>query len=136
MWLQLTCCQKFPLVLEPRTFCIQGKQHNHYPKEAKTIFFSLPVCTCVTAGTVQSACTDGQCHCDKETGACNCRENVTGHNCDQCSPNHWNYGQERGCEPCHCDLQHAQGAHCNMVRRHQAITLGSTQSVFKTGLSF
>uniref|UniRef100_A0A3P8UUK8 Laminin, beta 2-like n=1 Tax=Cynoglossus semilaevis TaxID=244447 RepID=A0A3P8UUK8_CYNSE len=71
-------------------------------------------CTCVTAGTVQSACTDGQCHCDKETGACNCRENVTGHNCDQCSPNHWNYGQERGCEPCHCDLQHAQGAHCNM----------------------
>lgn len=75
-------------------------------------------CTCVTAGTIQSACSDGQCDCDRQTGACPCRENVVGHNCDQCAPNHWNYGQERGCEPCGCDSQHAMGTHCNMVRKH------------------
>ncbi|XP_071783632.2 laminin subunit beta-1 isoform X1 [Centroberyx gerrardi] len=71
-------------------------------------------CTCVTAGTVQSACNDGECHCDRQTGACPCRENVVGHNCDQCAPNYWNYGQDRGCEPCGCNLQHALGTHCNM----------------------
>ncbi|XP_041655654.1 laminin subunit beta-2 [Cheilinus undulatus] len=71
-------------------------------------------CTCVTAGTIRSACSDGQCYCDRETGACPCRENVAGHNCDQCAPNHWNYGQDRGCEPCSCDPQHALGTHCNM----------------------
>ncbi|XP_058498691.1 laminin subunit beta-2 [Solea solea] len=71
-------------------------------------------CTCVTAGTVQSSCSDGQCDCERESGACVCRQNVTGRNCDQCVQNHWNYGQERGCEPCRCDPRHAQGAHCNM----------------------
>lgn len=71
-------------------------------------------CTCVSAGTMQSACRDGQCHCDRQTGACPCRENVTSQSCDQCAANYWNYGQDRGCEPCNCDLQHAQGAHCNM----------------------
>ncbi|XP_034074333.1 laminin subunit beta-2 [Gymnodraco acuticeps] len=71
-------------------------------------------CTCVTAGTLQSACPDGECHCDRQSGACSCRENVAGHNCDQCAANHWNYGQDRGCEPCGCDPQHSLGAHCNM----------------------
>ncbi|XP_041860156.1 laminin subunit beta-1 [Melanotaenia boesemani] len=71
-------------------------------------------CTCVSAGTLQSACHDRQCHCDRRTGACPCRENVTGHNCDQCAANYWNYGQQSGCEPCNCDPQHALGSHCNM----------------------
>ncbi|XP_068606555.1 laminin subunit beta-1 [Brachionichthys hirsutus] len=71
-------------------------------------------CTCVTAGTLQAACTDGRCDCDRETGACPCRENVVGRNCDQCAPDHWNYGREGGCEPCGCDLQHAMGTSCNM----------------------
>ncbi|XP_076019504.1 laminin subunit beta-1 [Genypterus blacodes] len=71
-------------------------------------------CTCVTAGSIQSACSDGQCQCDRQTGACPCRENVVGHNCDQCAPNHWNYGLDRGCEPCGCDPHHALGTHCNM----------------------
>lgn len=74
----------------------------------------------MTAGTIQSACSDGQCHCDRQTGACPCRENVAGHNCDQCAPNHWNYGQERGCEPCDCDPQHSMGTHCNMVKLENA----------------
>ncbi|KAM9343533.1 LOW QUALITY PROTEIN: laminin subunit beta-1 [Pholidichthys leucotaenia] len=71
-------------------------------------------CTCVTAGTLPSACSDGQCRCNPQTGECPCRESVVGHNCDQCAPNHWNYGQERGCEPCNCDPQHSLGTHCNM----------------------
>uniref|UniRef100_A0A3Q3JUR0 Laminin, beta 2-like n=1 Tax=Monopterus albus TaxID=43700 RepID=A0A3Q3JUR0_MONAL len=42
-------------------------------------------CTCVTAGTIQS-----------------------------CAANHWNYGQDQGCEPCNCNPQYALGNHCNM----------------------
>ncbi|KAM8864102.1 laminin subunit beta-1 isoform 3-T5 [Spinachia spinachia] len=90
-------------------------QHGYY---GNALGHDCRRCTCVTAGTVQSACSDGQCHCDRQTGACTCRENVAGHNCDECAPNHWNYGQDRGCEPCGCDLQHALGSHCNMFTGH------------------
>uniref|UniRef100_A0A4W6G241 Laminin, beta 2-like n=1 Tax=Lates calcarifer TaxID=8187 RepID=A0A4W6G241_LATCA len=86
-------------------------QHGYY---GNALAHDCRHCTCVTAGTIQAACSDGQCHCDRQTGACPCRENVAGHNCDQCAPNHWNYGQDGGCEPCLCDPQHALGAHCNM----------------------
>ncbi|KAM8829789.1 laminin subunit beta-1 isoform 1-T3 [Synchiropus picturatus] len=86
-------------------------QHGYY---GNALAHDCRRCTCVTAGTLQSACSDGQCHCDRQTGACPCRENVSGHNCDQCAPNHWNYGQDQGCEPCGCDMQHSLGAHCNM----------------------
>ncbi|XP_030624313.1 laminin subunit beta-2 [Chanos chanos] len=71
-------------------------------------------CTCVTAGTRQEYCTNGDCYCDRQTGACPCRQNVVGHNCDQCAPNHWNFGMAQGCEPCQCHPQHALGTHCNM----------------------
>ncbi|XP_062248507.1 laminin subunit beta-1 [Platichthys flesus] len=87
--------------------CKQGYYGNALAQDCRR-------CTCVTAGTMQSACSDGQCHCDRQTGACPCRDNVAGNNCDQCAPNHWNFGQDRGCESCHCDPQHALGAHCNM----------------------
>uniref|UniRef100_A0A8D3D257 Laminin, beta 2-like n=1 Tax=Scophthalmus maximus TaxID=52904 RepID=A0A8D3D257_SCOMX len=87
-------------------------QHGYY---GNALAQDCRRCTCVTAGTVQSACSDGQCHCDRQTGACLCKENVAGHNCDQCAPNHWNYGQDGGCEPCHCNPQHSLGPHCNMV---------------------
>ncbi|TKS77036.1 Laminin subunit beta-1 [Collichthys lucidus] len=86
-------------------------QHGYY---GNALAQDCRRCTCVTAGTIHSACSDGQCHCDRQTGACACRENVTGHNCDQCAPNHWNYGQDRGCEPCGCNPEHAMGTHCNM----------------------
>uniref|UniRef100_A0A3Q3VKW8 Uncharacterized protein n=1 Tax=Mola mola TaxID=94237 RepID=A0A3Q3VKW8_MOLML len=86
-------------------------QHGYY---GNALAHDCRRCTCVTAGTLRSACSDGQCDCDRQTGACLCRENVTGHNCDQCAANHWNYGQERGCEPCGCHPLHAEGTHCNM----------------------
>ncbi|XP_037334341.2 laminin subunit beta-2 [Pungitius pungitius] len=90
-------------------------QHGYY---GNALSHDCRRCTCVTAGTVGSACSDGQCHCDRQTGACTCRENVSGHNCDECAVNHWNYGQDRGCEPCGCDLQHAVGSSCNMFTGH------------------
>uniref|UniRef100_A0AAY5KX69 Laminin, beta 2-like n=1 Tax=Esox lucius TaxID=8010 RepID=A0AAY5KX69_ESOLU len=71
-------------------------------------------CTCVTAGTQQSYCSGGHCHCDSQTGACPCRDNVVGDNCDQCAPEHWNFGTDTGCERCGCHPQHATGPHCNM----------------------
>uniref|UniRef100_A0A671QX29 Laminin subunit beta-1-like n=1 Tax=Sinocyclocheilus anshuiensis TaxID=1608454 RepID=A0A671QX29_9TELE len=71
-------------------------------------------CTCVTAGTLEDYCTDGVCHCDKQTGQCPCKPNIIGHNCDQCSPNHWNFGSDCGCEPCECSQPNALSTHCNM----------------------
>ncbi|KAG5838540.1 hypothetical protein ANANG_G00224730 [Anguilla anguilla] len=71
-------------------------------------------CTCVTAGTLQPYCDGEICRCDARTGACPCRPNVVGHNCDQCADYHWNFGTERGCEPCGCHAQHSNGPHCNM----------------------
>ncbi|KAM4562148.1 laminin subunit beta-1 isoform 1-T2 [Odontesthes bonariensis] len=88
-------------------FCELGHYGNALTQDCRR-------CTCVTAGTLQSACQDGQCHCDRQTGACPCRENVISHNCDQCAANYWNYGQDSGCEPCNCHPQHSLGTHCNM----------------------
>ena len=69
----------------------------------------------MTAGTLESHCDGGVCRCDGVTGACPCREHVVGHSCDQCAPNHWNYGRGAGCEACGCQPTHALGPHCNMV---------------------
>uniref|UniRef100_A0A8C2B263 Laminin, beta 2-like n=1 Tax=Cyprinus carpio TaxID=7962 RepID=A0A8C2B263_CYPCA len=71
-------------------------------------------CTCVTAGTLEDYCTDGVCHCDKQTGQCPCKPNIMGHNCDQCTPNYWNFGSDSGCEPCKCAHPNALSTHCNM----------------------
>ncbi|XP_028308812.1 laminin subunit beta-2 isoform X2 [Gouania willdenowi] len=90
-------------------------QHGYY---GNALAHDCRRCTCVRAGTIHSACGDGQCHCDRQTGACPCRDNVIGHNCDQCAPNYWNYGHELGCEPCSCDPRHSLGAHCNMFTGH------------------
>ncbi|KAM9750902.1 laminin subunit beta-1 isoform 1-T2 [Menidia menidia] len=87
--------------------CQQGYYGNALTQDCR-------LCTCVTAGTLPAACPDGPCHCDHQTGACPCRENVVGHNCDQCADNYWNYGRDGGCQPCGCSPGHALGAHCNM----------------------
>ncbi|KAI4902331.1 hypothetical protein NFI96_018366 [Prochilodus magdalenae] len=72
-------------------------------------------CTCMTLGTQQEHCNDGLCYCDRQTGACPCRANVEGHNCDQCAPNHWNLGMDQGCEACRCHPQNSLGSHCNLL---------------------
>ncbi|XP_076840048.1 laminin subunit beta-1 [Brachyhypopomus gauderio] len=72
-------------------------------------------CTCMTSGTLQTHCSDGMCHCDRRTGACPCRPNVVGGNCDQCLRDHWNLGMEGGCEACGCDPQNSFSPHCNLI---------------------
>ncbi|XP_011475073.1 laminin subunit beta-2 [Oryzias latipes] len=112
-----------PESCDPRTGrCLRCLYHTHgqFCSECEPGYHGNAIaqecrrCTCVTAGTLQSACHDGLCHCDPESGACPCRENVRGRVCDQCAPNHWNFGEERGCEPCDCDPQNSLGTHCNM----------------------
>uniref|UniRef100_A0AAX7SDX4 Laminin, beta 2-like n=1 Tax=Astatotilapia calliptera TaxID=8154 RepID=A0AAX7SDX4_ASTCA len=112
-----------PESCDPRTGeCIKCLYHTDGPSCAQcqigyygnALAHDCRRCTCVTAGTLQSACSDGHCDCDRQTGACLCREHVVGHNCDQCAPNYWNFGQDQGCEPCNCNSQHALGTHCNM----------------------
>ncbi|XP_072320543.1 laminin subunit beta-2-like, partial [Eucyclogobius newberryi] len=71
-------------------------------------------CTCVSAGTLSSACPLGLCACDRVSGQCPCRGNVVGHSCDVCAENHWNYGRESGCDSCSCRPLQALGPHCNM----------------------
>ncbi|XP_036386703.1 laminin subunit beta-1-like [Megalops cyprinoides] len=71
-------------------------------------------CSCVVAGTLPSRCSGGLCHCDQQTGACPCRDNVGGHSCNECAPHHWNFGRERGCEACDCHPQNSAGLRCNM----------------------
>ncbi|XP_028849325.1 laminin subunit beta-2 isoform X2 [Denticeps clupeoides] len=71
-------------------------------------------CTCNIAGTRPEYCQDGVCHCDRQTGACPCKMNVIGHNCDECAPNHWNFGTDHGCEACSCYHPNALSTRCNM----------------------
>uniref|UniRef100_A0A8C9RWJ6 Laminin, beta 2-like n=1 Tax=Scleropages formosus TaxID=113540 RepID=A0A8C9RWJ6_SCLFO len=71
-------------------------------------------CTCATAGTRPSHCDGRGCRCDRITGACLCRDNVVGHNCDQCASNYWNFGTDGGCKACDCHPQHSRRPRCNM----------------------
>ncbi|XP_062872107.1 laminin subunit beta-1 [Trichomycterus rosablanca] len=72
-------------------------------------------CTCMNLGTDPSYCSDEKCYCDKQTGACPCRPNVVGHNCDECAPNHWNLGMDGGCEACSCHPENSLAEHCNLL---------------------
>ncbi|KAI5612331.1 laminin subunit beta-1 isoform X2 [Silurus asotus] len=72
-------------------------------------------CTCMKLGTDEEYCNDEMCYCNKQTGACPCRPNVVGHNCDQCGPNHWNLGTDYGCEACECHLQSSFSSQCNLI---------------------
>ncbi|XP_066526394.1 laminin subunit beta-1 [Hoplias malabaricus] len=92
-----------------------------YCSECKTGYYGSALardcrrCTCMSLGTQQTYCSDGSCYCDKQTGACPCRNNVEGHNCDQCTQNHWNLGMEQGCEACQCHPQNSLSQHCNLI---------------------
>ncbi|XP_063064024.1 laminin subunit beta-2 [Engraulis encrasicolus] len=112
-----------PEACDPRTGqCLKClyNTHGYDCSECKHGYFGNALaqdcrrCTCVTAGTRPEYCTEGLCHCDRQTGACPCRHNIEGHNCDQCAPNHWNFGMEWGCEPCGCHPHHSLSSHCNM----------------------
>ncbi|XP_050312344.1 laminin subunit gamma-1-like [Anthonomus grandis grandis] len=41
--------------------------------------------------------------CDPSTGACSCKERVTGRNCDRCEEGFYNLQSGEGCQSCNCD---------------------------------
>eukprot|EP00062_Callorhinchus_milii_P018719 gi/632972566/ref/XP_007902721.1/ PREDICTED: usherin [Callorhinchus milii] len=57
-------------------------------------------CDCKAAGTIK-----GLLICDKSTGQCLCKANVTGLQCNQCAPRTFNLTSSnlQGCQWCHCD---------------------------------
>ena len=64
-------------------------------------------CNCSIPGSVSNTC-------NKTDGQCECRENVAGRRCNQCSPGHWGLGVT-GCQPCGCDLSGSEDPQCNLT---------------------
>ncbi|XP_078086591.1 usherin [Mustelus asterias] len=75
--------------------CLDG----YYALHASNSLACLP-CNCDTAGTINSSM-----DCDKSTGQCPCKTNVTGLHCDQCIPHTFNLSSSNseGCQWCNCD---------------------------------
>ncbi|XP_074541079.1 laminin subunit alpha-2 [Halichoeres trimaculatus] len=63
-------------------------------------------CQCHTNGSVSETC-------NKETGQCQCRENVVGRQCDECMPQ--THGVTTGgvCVPCHCNSFGSKSFDCD-----------------------
>ena len=62
-------------------------------------------CDCDPSGTIGGSRTN----CDQQTGQCRCLPNVKGKRCDHCADNHFNFGSEKGCEPCNCNINGTRG---------------------------
>lgn len=78
---------------------------------------SLSECTCHFLGTEPSQCVEREdCVCQRASGQCQCRPNVTGLTCDHCAPEHWNLASGSGCEPCGCHPNNSVSSSCNEVR--------------------
>ncbi|CAF89550.1 unnamed protein product [Tetraodon nigroviridis] len=74
-------------------------------------------CTCHFLGTEPSQCVEREdCVCQRASGQCQCRPNVTGLTCDHCAPEHWNLASGSGCEPCGCHPNNSVSSSCNEVR--------------------
>lgn len=69
------------------------------------------LCKCSHEGTVLNS--NGFPKCDKQTGACECRENVVGKGCGKCAENHWNF--YHGCKPCNCDSAGSEDCSCDVI---------------------
>ncbi|XP_037552178.1 laminin subunit beta-1 [Nematolebias whitei] len=73
-------------------------------------------CVCNQLGSDPSSClSPTNCHCDRSSGQCHCRPNVTGQHCDRCAPDTWNMASGLGCQHCQCDPKHSYGSSCNEV---------------------
>ncbi|MGH0139022.1 UNVERIFIED_CONTAM: hypothetical protein FKN15_068153 [Acipenser sinensis] len=71
-------------------------------------------CVCNYLGTVNDTCpSSNECHCDLNSGQCQCLPNVIGQNCDQCATDTWNLASGNGCEDCDCDETRSFGSSCN-----------------------
>ncbi|NXE30093.1 LAMB1 protein, partial [Ardeotis kori] len=94
------------------------KEHVAGPRcdRCKPGFFGLSAtnpqgcqrCQCDPRGTVAEGS-----QCDPVSGDCFCKRLVTGHNCEQCLPEHWGLSHDLpGCRPCDCDVGGARDNLC------------------------
>ena len=86
-------------------FCLNFKQ------PPMIIMPLLLECQCDIRGILLS---DG---CNQETGACSCKRNVIGRDCNQCRPEHYGLSleDELGCQPCDCDIGGAHDNNCDVI---------------------
>lgn len=88
--------------------CLDG----HYEFQQNGSLACLP-CNCDKAGTV-----NGSFMCDKSTGQCPCKADVTGLRCNRCVSHTYNLTTRNllGCEMCDCDpLGTLPGTVCNQI---------------------
>ncbi|XP_033970026.1 laminin subunit beta-1-like [Trematomus bernacchii] len=64
-------------------------------------------CRCDPQGSLSTVC-------DPSGGQCRCRPNVSGRNCDSCSPTTFQFGPS-GCRACECDPQGSQSEFCDQL---------------------
>ncbi|XP_040920197.1 laminin subunit alpha-2 isoform X3 [Toxotes jaculatrix] len=67
-------------------------------------------CQCHTNGSVYEMC-------NKETGQCECKENVVGRQCDECMPNCWWDAERQECVPCRCSPHGSMSQRCDVEGR-------------------
>ncbi|KAI9543880.1 hypothetical protein NQZ68_004928 [Dissostichus eleginoides] len=67
-------------------------------------------CQCHTNGSVSEVC-------NKETGRCECKQNVAGRQCDECIPNCWWDAELQDCVPCGCSAPGSMSQRCDVEGR-------------------
>lgn len=75
------------------------------------IFLHSPACNCSLIGSVNQTC-------DIITGACKCKPNVTGAQCDRCKQNYYQPEPSLDCLvclPCNCNLGGSTSLQCNIT---------------------
>ncbi|XP_017267406.1 laminin subunit alpha-2 isoform X4 [Kryptolebias marmoratus] len=67
-------------------------------------------CQCNTNGSVSEVC-------NKDSGQCQCRENVVGRQCNECMPNRWWDAEREECMPCRCSPYGSMSQRCDIEGR-------------------
>lgn len=64
-------------------------------------------CRCNPYGSINRSC-------NRQTGQCHCRSNVTGRTCDRCASGFWNLESfSNGCRQCECNAIGSNDIYCN-----------------------
>lgn len=79
--------------------------------ESKCFFLCITECHCNPLGSLAQ-------NCNKQSGQCFCRENVTGRACDKCSDGFWNLESGNGCQSCACNINGSIDTSCNAYTGH------------------
>lgn len=78
------------------------------PSITFTIFLLSPACNCNINGSLSQEC-------NNITGACECKPNLSGAQCDRCRQNYYQPDPNLGCLPCNCNLGGSTSLQCNMT---------------------